>query len=89
KLTRKGADVIIANLVGGGAGFGDVANEVLVVERGASSVTLGARTKDRLAVAIWDRLQERLGRETTSATPNVSPRRGELDESALPGGENR
>lgn len=56
KLQRKGADFIIANLVGRERGFGAVASELTILEREAEPTTLASAPKSRLAEQIWDRL---------------------------------
>jgi phosphopantothenoylcysteine decarboxylase/phosphopantothenate--cysteine ligase len=61
KLRAKGADVIVANEVGGGdSGFGTRTNRA-VIASGDGVVDVGLVTKDALAKALIDRVVELLG----------------------------
>jgi len=59
KLLKKGIDLIAANLVGDGVGFGSDDNSLLIVER-TGTVSLPTTGKDRLARALVDIIGERL-----------------------------
>jgi phosphopantothenoylcysteine decarboxylase/phosphopantothenate--cysteine ligase len=61
KLTRKGADLVIANEVGReGTGFGSLTNHAAVIDAGGGDVGLREWTKDELATTIIDRIVGRL-----------------------------
>jgi phosphopantothenoylcysteine decarboxylase/phosphopantothenate--cysteine ligase len=58
KLERKGADLVIANAVGGdGVGMGGTENEVLAIGRDGAVVPFGPAPKERVATFIWDRIR--------------------------------
>ncbi|MBO1750428.1 bifunctional phosphopantothenoylcysteine decarboxylase/phosphopantothenate--cysteine ligase CoaBC [Actinotalea sp. BY-33] len=54
KARRKGADLLAVNAVGGGRGFGEVTNEVTVLDSDGATVRSAAGTKDEVADAVWD-----------------------------------
>jgi len=61
KLEQKGADLIVANAVGGDQNvFGSDDNEVLVFRRGQPPLALPRRAKRRIATALFDLLVEEL-----------------------------
>jgi phosphopantothenoylcysteine decarboxylase / phosphopantothenate---cysteine ligase len=63
KLASKGADVIVANLVGReGTGFGSDTNDAAIVSRTGEDEPLRTWTKSELASAICDRLAKLLTR---------------------------
>lgn len=63
KLASKGADVIVANLVGReGTGFGSDTNDAAIVSREGEDEPLRTWTKEELASAICDRLVKLLTR---------------------------
>lgn len=63
KLASKGADVIVANLVGReGTGFGSDTNDAAIVSRTGEDEPLRTWTKRELATAICDRLAKLLTR---------------------------
>jgi phosphopantothenoylcysteine decarboxylase/phosphopantothenate--cysteine ligase len=63
KLASKGADVIVANLVGReGTGFGSDTNDAAIVSRTGEDEPLQTWTKAELASAICDRLAKLLTR---------------------------
>ena len=63
KLASKGADVIVANLVGReGTGFGSDTNDAAIVSRAGEDEPLRTWTKGELASAICDRLVKLLTR---------------------------
>jgi phosphopantothenoylcysteine decarboxylase/phosphopantothenate--cysteine ligase len=63
KLASKGADVIVANLVGReGTGFGSDTNDAAIVTRTGEDEPLRTWTKSELASAICDRLAKLLTR---------------------------
>jgi phosphopantothenoylcysteine decarboxylase / phosphopantothenate---cysteine ligase len=63
KLASKGADVIVANLVGReGTGFGSDTNDAAIVSREGEDEPLRTWTKEELANAICDRLVKLLTR---------------------------
>jgi phosphopantothenoylcysteine synthetase/decarboxylase len=54
-------DLLVANLVGADhTGFGSETNEAAILEPGGGGVPMRRWTKRELAVAIWDRVVERL-----------------------------
>lgn len=61
KARRKGADLLVVNGVGEDRGFGDVANEVVVLDREGTEVAGARGTKDHVAHAVWDAVVARLG----------------------------
>lgn len=62
KLRRKGADLIVANLVGrDGTGFGSDLNEAAIVSAAGDDVAMRSWTKRELASAVCDRLSGLLG----------------------------
>jgi phosphopantothenoylcysteine decarboxylase/phosphopantothenate--cysteine ligase len=56
KLTRKGCDLVVGNLVSEESGFGPVATEVIVVRRGSPVARFGPASKARVADFILDQL---------------------------------
>ncbi|MEE6296069.1 bifunctional phosphopantothenoylcysteine decarboxylase/phosphopantothenate synthase [Georgenia wangjunii] len=54
KARRKGADLLAVNAVGEGRGFGDVVNEITVLDADGEVVGRGAGTKAEVAAALWD-----------------------------------
>jgi phosphopantothenoylcysteine decarboxylase/phosphopantothenate--cysteine ligase len=63
KLASKGADVVVANLVGReGTGFGSDTNDAAIVSRTGEDEPLRTWTKSELASAICDRLAKLLTR---------------------------
>lgn len=63
KLRRKGADLIVANLVGrDGTGFGSDLNEAAIVSATGDDVAMRSWTKLELASALCDRLSGLLAR---------------------------
>ena len=61
KLTRKGLDLLVANLVGHeGTGFGADTNEAAILPADGKDVELRRWTKAELAGGLWDRIAERL-----------------------------
>ncbi|MEP7033048.1 MAG: bifunctional phosphopantothenoylcysteine decarboxylase/phosphopantothenate--cysteine ligase CoaBC [Actinomycetota bacterium] len=63
KLASKGADVVVANLVGReGTGFGSDTNDAAIVSRAGEDEPLRTWTKEELARAICDRLVKLLTR---------------------------
>lgn len=58
KLRDKGADVLVANRVGGGLGMGAEDNEVVVVDRWGGERAFGPAAKSRVATFVWGRLRE-------------------------------
>ena len=63
KLASKGADVIVANLVGReGTGFGSDTNDAAIVARTGEDEALRTWTKRELATAVCDRLAKLLAR---------------------------
>ena len=63
KLQRKGADLVCANRVGDGAGFGDVESTLELIDA-SGSVTLGPASKQQLARALVATIAERLDTDT-------------------------
>ncbi len=68
KRRAKGADIIAANLVGGGAGFEADDNRLLVLWEGGSS-DLGRGTKTQLAVALARLIAERFHAHAADQDP--------------------
>jgi phosphopantothenoylcysteine decarboxylase/phosphopantothenate--cysteine ligase len=60
KARRKGADLLVVNAVGEDRGFGDVGNEVVVLDREGQEVSGAAGTKEDVAHAVWDAVVARL-----------------------------
>ncbi|WP_250442719.1 bifunctional phosphopantothenoylcysteine decarboxylase/phosphopantothenate--cysteine ligase CoaBC [Actinotalea sp. C106] len=54
KARRKGADLLVVNAVGEGRGFGEVTNEVTVLDSDGTAVRSAAGSKDEVAGAVWD-----------------------------------
>lgn len=54
KARRKRADLLVVNAVGAGRGFGDVGNEVVLLDAEGSTVAEAAGSKDEVAHAVWD-----------------------------------
>lgn len=54
KARRKQADLLVVNAVGAGRGFGDVGNEVVLLDAEGSTVAEAAGSKDEVAHAVWD-----------------------------------
>jgi phosphopantothenoylcysteine decarboxylase / phosphopantothenate---cysteine ligase len=54
KARRKGADLLAVNAVGVGVGFGDVPNEIAVLDAGGELVTRVAGSKDAVAEGLLD-----------------------------------
>jgi phosphopantothenoylcysteine decarboxylase/phosphopantothenate--cysteine ligase len=63
KLRRKGADLLVANLVGrGGTGFGSDTNEAAILSATGDDIAMRTWTKRELATALCDRLAALLPR---------------------------
>lgn len=60
KARRKGADLLVVNPVGYGVGFGDVPNQVTVLDAAGEEVSASAGTKLVVAHAILDTIAARL-----------------------------
>lgn len=60
KARRKGADLLAVNAVGDGRGFGDVPNEVTVLDAAGDVVAHASGTKDEVAHALLDAVVARL-----------------------------
>ncbi|WP_225754509.1 bifunctional phosphopantothenoylcysteine decarboxylase/phosphopantothenate--cysteine ligase CoaBC [Actinotalea sp. Marseille-Q4924] len=60
KALRKGADLLVVNAVGAGRGFGEVENEVVVLDREGTDVVRSGGTKEHVAHAVWDAIRTRL-----------------------------
>lgn len=56
KATRKGADLLVVNAVGESSGFGDVANEVTILDASGEVVATASGRKLVVAHAILDRV---------------------------------
>lgn len=54
KARRKGADLLVANDVSGGATFGAQDNAVTIIDRTGETVTTAAGSKADVAHAVWD-----------------------------------
>ena len=65
KARRKGADLLAVNEVGVGRGFGDVPNEVTILDAEGTVVGRGSGSKDDVADAVWDAVAARLRAATT------------------------
>ena len=75
KARRKGADLLAVNAVGEGRGFGDVANEVTVLDAAGDVVTSVRGTKDQVANGLLDVVAARLtSRNADAADPVSEPR---------------
>jgi len=63
KLHRKGADLVVANLVGReGTGFGSDTNEAAILSASGDDVPMRAWTKRELATVVCDRMASLLPR---------------------------
>ncbi len=60
KLTSKGCDMLVVNLVGDGRAFGTADNEAIVLTADGAEVSLPRAAKDEIADAIWDLIAPRL-----------------------------
>ncbi|MBC7291491.1 MAG: bifunctional phosphopantothenoylcysteine decarboxylase/phosphopantothenate--cysteine ligase CoaBC [Actinotalea sp.] len=60
KARRKGADLLVVNAVGGGRGFGEVGNDVVVLAGDGTEVARSTGSKDDVAHGVWDAVVERL-----------------------------
>ncbi|QGN57108.1 bifunctional phosphopantothenoylcysteine decarboxylase/phosphopantothenate--cysteine ligase CoaBC [Nostocoides sp. HKS02] len=59
KLARKGCDLLVVNEVGADKTFGQDVNTVHILRQGSSHVVdAGPATKDEIAAAVWDAVQE-------------------------------
>jgi phosphopantothenoylcysteine decarboxylase / phosphopantothenate---cysteine ligase len=59
KLARKGCDLLVVNEVGADKTFGADDNTVHILRRGSSDVVeVGPASKDDVAAAVWDAVQE-------------------------------
>jgi phosphopantothenoylcysteine decarboxylase/phosphopantothenate--cysteine ligase len=56
KLREKNLDLIVANDVSGGAGFGGETNAAVLIDRDGGEVEVPTRSKRALADAVWDRV---------------------------------
>ncbi|GAA4424438.1 bifunctional phosphopantothenoylcysteine decarboxylase/phosphopantothenate--cysteine ligase CoaBC [Georgenia halophila] len=65
KARRKGADLLAVNQVGATQGFGDVPNDVTVLDRAGEVVARAAGTKTEVADALWTSVVERLRQAST------------------------
>jgi phosphopantothenoylcysteine decarboxylase/phosphopantothenate--cysteine ligase len=61
KLARKGCDLLVMNLVGGGAGFGATDNEWIVLDPAGTATPVPRRSKDALADFVLALVARRLG----------------------------
>ncbi|MGC0142547.1 bifunctional phosphopantothenoylcysteine decarboxylase/phosphopantothenate--cysteine ligase CoaBC [Pseudactinotalea sp. Z1732] len=61
KARRKGADLLAVNRVGAGAGFGDVPNEVVILDSDGGEIGRAGGTKTEVAAGILDAIAARLG----------------------------
>lgn len=71
KARRKGADLLAVNPVGGGRGFGDVPNSVVVLNRQGQAVARVEGSKDQVARALISLVAQRL--ERTADQPAAPP----------------
>ncbi|MCR1783039.1 bifunctional phosphopantothenoylcysteine decarboxylase/phosphopantothenate--cysteine ligase CoaBC [Nocardioides carbamazepini] len=60
KLARKGCDLLVVNDVSGGAVFGSLDNEAVILGADGSAVDVPHGTKSALAHLIWDQVAARL-----------------------------
>lgn len=60
KLNAKGADLIVANEVGGGKGFETDSNAAIIVDHDGIARTVDFTTKEGVANAVWDLVAARL-----------------------------
>lgn len=60
KARRKGADLLAVNAVGGGLGFGDVPNAVVLLDRDGHEVGRVAGTKARVGAGLLDAVERLL-----------------------------
>jgi len=75
KALRKGADLLAVNAVGEGRGFGDVANEVTVLDAAGDVVTSIRGSKDEVAHGLLDVVAARLTSRTADTSDVVSEAR--------------
>lgn len=71
KARRKGADLLAVNAVGGGRGFGDVENEVTVLDADGEIVGSARGSKDEVAHGLLDLVAARLARRTRTVDARV------------------
>ena len=62
KALRKGADLLAVNRVGGGAGFGEVDNEVWLLDSAGLMLESAKGSKSRVAQALVSAIGDRLAR---------------------------
>jgi phosphopantothenoylcysteine decarboxylase/phosphopantothenate--cysteine ligase len=68
KLLRKGLDLIVANdVTRSDAGFGVDTNAVIIVDRAGGRLEVSG-TKDAVAAALWDRIQQLRGQATLATS---------------------
>ncbi|QOR72482.1 bifunctional phosphopantothenoylcysteine decarboxylase/phosphopantothenate--cysteine ligase CoaBC [Ruania alkalisoli] len=79
KARRKGADLLAVNAVGADVGFGDVPNEVHLLDASGSDLGAGGGSKDDVAHVVWDAVVRLLNSRSGSETPTVgTPAAGRL-----------
>lgn len=62
KLARKGCDLLVVNDVSGGAVFGSLDNEAVILDADGAAVEVPHGSKTALAHVIWDQVAYRFGR---------------------------
>lgn len=62
KLSRKGCDLLVVNDVSGGAVFGSLDNEAVILDADGGETPVPRGTKAEVAHAIWDQVAQRLAR---------------------------
>ncbi|MHB8452908.1 MAG: phosphopantothenoylcysteine decarboxylase domain-containing protein, partial [Mycobacteriales bacterium] len=60
KLAAKGADLLVVNRVGDGAGFEVGENTVTILDSAGGETAVGPASKDVVAHAVWDAVRGRL-----------------------------
>lgn len=66
KLARKGCDLLVVNDVSAGKVFGRSETEVTILRPGGSATPVPAGTKEAVAEAIWDAVEDLLGSGRTA-----------------------
>lgn len=72
KARRKGADLLAVNAVGNGAGFGDVPNEVVILDGDGEVVGDAAGSKGDVAKGLLDAVVRLLARDTAGEAASAS-----------------
>jgi phosphopantothenoylcysteine decarboxylase/phosphopantothenate--cysteine ligase len=70
KLARKGAHMLVANLIGGASSaFGARSSSIVVLTADGASYPYGPAPKDELARRIWERVERQMRRREQTEEP--------------------